>query len=131
MAENLVGNLDEKFQRMETLIESFMNTVYHWDTIDPLEVALFLQLLAGKQLDAALEIHMNLKRDEVEIIARKQVDLYNENGTLDKDTFIGEVVGLHSVLGTRLMKLHMLINDIRNVNSPVITPADLDDGGPM
>lgn len=131
MAENQVGTLDEKFQRMETLIESFMNTVYHWDTIDPLEVALFLQILAGKQLDAALEIHMELNKDQVEAIARKQVDIYNEQHTLDRQTFIGEVIGLHSVLGTRLMKLQMLINDINNVNRDIITAADLDDGGPM
>ncbi|MNO94883.1 hypothetical protein D3C76_865120 [compost metagenome] len=131
MAENQVGKLDEKFQRMETLIESFMNTVYQWDTIDPLEVALFLQVLAGKQLDTALEIHMDLHKDQVEAIARKQVDIYNDHNMVDRDTFIGEVIGLHSVLGTRLMKLHMLINDIKNVNRDIITAADLDDGGPM
>lgn len=131
MSDNLVSNLDEKFQRMESLIESFMNTVYAWDSIDPLEVAIFLQVLSGKQLDSALEVHMGLTSDHIEAISKMQVDRYNATKTIDNDTFIGETLGLHAITGTRLMQFHSIINDFKHVDRDIITPADLDDGGPM
>lgn len=131
MSQNLVSNLDEKFQRMELLIESFMNTVYAWDSIDPLEVAIFLHVLSGKQLDSALEVHMGLTSDHIEAIAKTQIDRYNATKTIDHDTFIGETLGLQAIAGTRLMQFHSIINDFKHVDRDIITPADLDDGGPM
>jgi len=128
---NLVSSLDDKFQRMEKLIESFLHTAYEWDSIDPMEVALFLQVLAGKQMKTALEIHMNLNEENVNAVAKTQVDHYNQHKQLDDVTFVGEMIGLQAIAGTRMMKFHSIINDFKHVDREVITAADLDDGGPM
>lgn len=121
--ENIAQTLDEKFQRMEVLIESFLRTVYEWDALDPLEVALFLQLLTGKQLDTVMQAHLDLHPDHVESVAKRQVDTYSTTGTVDQTSFIGEVIGLHAVTGTKMMKMYMMLKDM-NAVAKVMQDAD-------
>ncbi|MNW12993.1 hypothetical protein D3C71_2108200 [compost metagenome] len=64
-------------------------------------------------MNRAVQGFTNLTLEEIAELGEQQIAMYNETGTVDRSTFIGEVIGLHNALGTRMVKLQLMTSDLK------------------
>lgn len=131
LKEDRLQKLDVVMQRLDAKFTPVMMELYESDSLDPFEVAAYLTTLLSQQLDNALQIHVGIQPHQTKAIAEKQIADYAHAGQINRDTLIGEVIGLQNVFGTRLLRLLIAADDLQELDKKVITADDLDDGGRM
>lgn len=106
MPESNLEKLFEKYKSAYPAIEHFMQEMYQTDS-DPLELAIFLNVLCGYQINRAM-LEQGLSEENIPVIEQDYVEEFTAMQRERKMPLMTQIIGLHKVLGISLLTMEQI-----------------------
>jgi hypothetical protein len=106
-----LSSLFDKYKSLWPTMEKAIYDVYEKEGIDPIELAVFFNLMCGLQINKVVQEYLNLTQEQINEVGSTMLRQWITEGRLPQLT-AHEIIGLNKILGVSLVKFDKIIKDL-------------------